>query len=84
MLAATITFIRDELGIENIFYHTAHTGHKLKRIGGGKPPRSLYSQLPKRFCFGKVKTAPEFLMQDKYFRRVHKKINNPEFYYLKL
>ena len=51
MLAATIWFLREEIGVKRIYYHTHDSGAKLKRIKYRKPPRSLYTALPRRFCF---------------------------------
>jgi hypothetical protein len=52
MLFAAIGFLRHELGIEHIFYHTHETGSRLKCISyDDSPPRSLYTDLPERFCF---------------------------------
>jgi len=82
MLAATIDFIRCELGIKNIYYHTESTGYKVKSIRYRKPPRSLYSQLPRKFCFSKSDEAPGFLYNDKYFRRIYNKVENPQWYKL--
>lgn len=62
MLAATIQFIRNELGIRKIFYHTFDTGRLIKRIPD-TPPRSLYTALPRSFCFEEVDTAPRFLQR---------------------
>ena len=74
MLSAAITFIRDELGIRKIYYHSVESGAKMKRIHRYLPPRSLYSTLPKRFGFKKTQEVPEFLMEDKSFRRLYKAI----------
>ncbi len=61
MLAATIWFLRQELGISAIFYHTYESGAVLKRITYGKPPRSVYTSLPKKFCFSETASRPAFL-----------------------
>ncbi len=58
MLTATLQLLWDEIGVERIFYHTYETGCVLKNC---KPPRSLYTKLPKRFCFKKTEQAPTFL-----------------------
>jgi len=83
MLASAIWFLREELGINNIFYHTYDLGCRLKRISGSRPPRSLYTKLPEKFCFQKTRQAPAFLMQ-KANRRVRDLIKNqgPRFYSL--
>ncbi len=82
MLAASIDFIRNELGIEKIHYHSVKTGPCVKRISYTRPPISLYEKLPKRFCFKKSAEAPEFLQSDKEFRRLYKKLRNPEWFNL--
>ena len=82
MLAASIDFIRNELGIKKIHYHSVKTGSNVKRITYTRPPVSLYEKLPKRFCFKKSVEAPEFLQSDKGFRRLYKKLHNPEWFNL--
>ena len=71
MLSAAIWFITEELDIENIWYHSHQTGAKLKHIEYSQPPRSLYSQLPKQFCFEKRRSGPEFITakSQKYLKR---------------
>jgi hypothetical protein len=81
VLAAAIVFIRDELGIRNIYYHTAESGHKVKRIRYDKPPRSLYSKLPRSFGFRKTQDTPQFLREDRSFSRLYKKLR-PIFWYV--
>lgn len=83
MLAAAIWFLREEIGIGKIYYHTFGFGCRLKRITYSKPPRSLYTKLPDRFCFRKTDQAPSFL-----FRKNNRKIidlikkHGPRFYVL--
>jgi hypothetical protein len=62
LLLATIRFLRDDIGIERIFYHTHKTGSKLKYIEECKPPKSIYSELPRKFCFRKVDCIPDFII----------------------
>lgn len=53
-------------------------GGLLKSISGRLPPRSLYTDLPRKFCFQKTVLHPEFLLKDRYFKkqlRVHKNRN---------
>ncbi len=64
MLWAAIGFIRDELGLAHIYYHSEQSGRLLKRITGGLPPRSLYVDLPRRFCFRETLEIPEFLVRE--------------------
>ncbi|MEL7538170.1 MAG: hypothetical protein AAFZ58_00115 [Pseudomonadota bacterium] len=61
MLMATIWFLRYELGVRTIYFHTHASGAALKRIEGRLPPRSIYEALPKRFCFQKSDAKPSFL-----------------------
>jgi hypothetical protein len=75
MLAATLWFIREELGICTIYYHTWDSGNRLKGFDRWEtlPPRSLYSALPKRFCFAETDKPPSFLQRD-WGRRI-KRLN---------
>ena len=61
ILSASIWFLRAELGIRRIYYHTFETGLQLKKMYGGRPPRSLYTTLPRRFGFQETDVAPAFL-----------------------
>lgn len=65
MLAAAIWFLKDEIGIAKIFYHTFEFGCRLKGISGTRPPRSLYTRLPARFCFEITDQGPDFLATGK-------------------
>ena len=71
MLSATLWFLREELGIRRIFYHTFDGGNRLKALNDGQPPRSIYTRLPRRFCFRKTSDLPSFLMAH---RRVRKEV----------
>lgn len=61
LLSAAIWFLRNEIGIRKIFYHTHRTGAALKKMGFLKPPRSLYTTLPRQFCFQKTRELPDFV-----------------------
>ncbi len=76
MLAATINFCFNELGVVNIYYHNFHTGTAIKRMFDSKPPRSLYSALPRKFCFVETRQTPCFLAKSRVVRRKLKKIKN--------
>lgn len=58
ILTATLQFLWEEIGVSKVFYHSYETGCKLKNC---QPPRSLYTQLPKRFCFTQSENAPQFI-----------------------
>ncbi|MDR2189399.1 MAG: hypothetical protein LBE62_15350 [Azonexus sp.] len=70
MLWAAIAFLRDELGFHAIHYHSEDSGRLLKRLNGSLPPRSLYSDLPRRFCFRPTSDWPDFLLADKANRQL--------------
>ena len=78
----TIELIKEEIGIGNIFYHSYETGALLKNINGRLPPRSLYTQLPKKFCFKPCNAGPSFIMKDKKAKRRLKKAKNASWYKL--
>jgi hypothetical protein len=59
MLCAAIRFIVGELGLRTIYYHSPVSGSRLKRVKDA--PSSLYSELPRRFCFEKTKDLPAFV-----------------------
>ncbi len=69
ILSLAIHFAKDELGLDTIYYHDFDSGNVLKDLEYGKPPRSLYTQLPKRFCFEQTDRAPEMLRKEKYLKR---------------
>ena len=77
MLAAAIDFIRHELGISQIYYHSFENGVRLKNIEYSKPPRSLYTKLPKQFGFQKSWYAPEFLMRQKKIKKFQNRVEEP-------
>lgn len=58
-LAAALHLLRDELGIRRVFYNTFETGSYLKDVEAG--PRSLYTDLPRRFCFRRTEQRPAAL-----------------------
>lgn len=84
MLSATIDFIYRELGISTVYYHSHETGGIVKRIDYGQAPKSLYSQLPRKFCFSETDEVPEFLLRDKGFRRRLKRVRDPRWYKLEI
>ncbi len=73
LLAACIEFIVKELGIATIYYHEHQSGAWLKAIKQRLPPRSLYSDLPKKFCFERTERDPVFLRNDRYFQKRKRK-----------
>lgn len=84
LLSAALWFIKEELGLSTVWYHTFDTGNKLKCIRYSKPPRSIYTSLPKKFCFTKTTDQPTFLMQNKGYQRVVKKVTSPQWFQMQL
>ena len=83
MLMATIWFVHKELGINRIFMHTARSGWQIKKMDKHwTAPRSLYSDLPKRFAFNQTWAAPEFLINTKHYQRLIRKQPDIDFYQL--
>jgi len=80
MLTAAIWFSFEELGMKEIYFHTFETGCVLKNLRHSKPPRSLYTQVPERFCFEQTCNGPEFLVSDKHARRRLKKVKDPSWF----
>lgn len=82
MLTATLRFIRDELGIRHIYLHTPETGAALKKIQSRQPPRSLYTALPRKFCFTQTSEAPQFLSKSRGFRKMEKQLGGTQWNFL--
>jgi hypothetical protein len=78
LLTAAIQFILQELGITKIYLHTPDTGAAVKLIKHTQPPRSLYSSLPRKFCFSQTDKAPEFLYRHRAFRKLEKQLGGTQ------
>lgn len=61
MLCATVRFIVGELGLRTIYYHSPVSGARLKGDGAQHAPTSLYTDLPRRFCFERTTSVPAFI-----------------------
>ncbi|WP_444994043.1 hypothetical protein [Aliikangiella sp. IMCC44359] len=81
---SAIHLIKEELGINKIFYHQFDTGRYMKNITGACPPKSLYSRLPKSFCFTQTSKGPDFILSNKKIKRRLNKLKNPNWYYLEV
>ncbi|MCB1306594.1 MAG: hypothetical protein KDK30_00365 [Leptospiraceae bacterium] len=68
-LAAGIWFLVEEIGIRRIFYHTFESSLVYKHMHAAPPPRSLYTDLPTRFCFQVQDVKPEMLKEHRGIRR---------------
>lgn len=66
MMLTVLWFLVDELGCNDIWMHKPHTGVVLKNIPeNAPPPRSLYTNLPKAFCFQSTREVPLFLKRSR-------------------
>ncbi len=84
MLTATLNFLHDELGIQRIWIHDFETGIAAKGLQWSRPPRSLYTSLPKRFCFQRTANGPNFICKYRSFRRKISSVSKPQWHYLEL
>lgn len=85
MLSATLHFLIEEIGIRVIWYHHWETGNLLKGLErGGQPPRSLYTRLPRRFCFQETGELPGLLQQRRTRRRLGRSVAQARFYRLEI
>ncbi|MBS0370802.1 MAG: hypothetical protein JSS57_16580 [Proteobacteria bacterium] len=83
ILWASVQFIREELGLSQVFYHSEQGGRLLKGIRGSAPPRSLYTDLPRRFCFASTREVPDFLAEDREVRQLLRQYPEIEFFCLR-
>lgn len=77
MLTAALWFIFNELGLKRVFYHTFDTGSKMKNIDSRHPPKSLYTDLPDKFCFELTHNGPGFI-RDSGDKKLWKKFTDPD------
>ena len=70
MLSAAIRVIVEDIGIRRIFMHDALSGPRIKCMDDDddRPPRSLYTDLPRRFGFLNEDELPQFLEDDQVMR----------------
>ncbi len=81
-LFCAIQLIQQDIGISNIFYHSYETGAVIKNIRESLPPKSLYTDLPKQFCFKVVDKGPEFVINNKNVKRRLKKLKQVKWFQL--
>ena len=85
MTASTIWFIKQELGIERIYMHTARSGWQVKKMCNTvHAPRSLYTDLPRKFAFKRTWAAPEFLLETRCYKQLIRKQPDIDFYQLSM
>lgn len=65
LLHASVQFATKELGMDTVWMHTYESGNMFKELPNSSlPPKSLYTQLPKKYGFEKTAEAPLFLKQE--------------------
>jgi hypothetical protein len=84
ILCATLEFLANDIGVKHVYFYDHETGAQLKSVGYGKPPKSLYTKLPKKFGFKTVANAPKFITQDRFSHKKLKRIKQPQWHYLQL
>ncbi len=82
MLSASLWLLRERFGIAQVYYHTPRSGTALKRIRYTAPPRSLYSDLPRRFCFQEMDAVPAMLQTDRRAKRCLRRVKELSMYHL--
>lgn len=86
-LAAALSYLQASVGIETFYYHRYESGCHIKGIDPREgPPRSLYTDLPRRFCMEPFDGLPPLLEPSwrKIRKRVRKARSGPQFYRLSL
>ena len=74
ILNLAIYVAKKELACNRIYYNTFETGNRLKGLcEGSRPPRSLYTKLPRKFGFDLTAEAPKMLKKE---RRLKKKLKD--------
>jgi hypothetical protein len=77
-LAAAIDVLNRVFGTRRVWFHSFDTGCEIKNLLEGKqPPCSLYTDLPKRFCFEKTAEAPAFILPGQS-KRLRQKLERGE------
>lgn len=86
MLASVLEFCVEELACKSIYMHQFESGAHLKHIDCGLPPRSVYTKLPKKFCFTATDQGPAFLgkFHSKITRSKLNEIGGAKFWHLDL
>jgi len=84
MLSAVLYFVKTELGLKHVYYHSSQSGALVKKIRWCQPPKSLYSRLPRAFCFQKTEQGPQMLQEDVRYRRLRRKLKTIYWFELNL
>lgn len=75
-MSIALWFAKKELQIQNVWMHTFESCLLFKDQNNSKPPKSIYTKLPKRMGFVISDKAPAFLKKEinlkRYFRKAKK------------
>jgi hypothetical protein len=66
-LSAALAFVYERLALRRVFFHTYESGRLMKCLRSS-PPRSLYTDLPRQFCFRETDVAPRALAKTRRVR----------------
>lgn len=85
-LAASVAiwFAKTELQIQNIYMHSFESCLLFKDQYNSKPPRSIYTKLPKKMGFVMCESVPEFLRKEIYLKRYFRKAKKESVKWFKL
>ncbi|MEM9775836.1 MAG: hypothetical protein AAF902_14765 [Chloroflexota bacterium] len=86
MLSAALWYLRHEVGVRTIYYHTFEWGNRFKHINSqwGAPPKSLYTKLPRTFGFKETADVPQFLLNKPTHRKIRRLLRNEPVRFYKL
>ncbi|MEM1412043.1 MAG: hypothetical protein AAGH19_06755 [Pseudomonadota bacterium] len=79
LLSACLWLLIERLGYRRVYMHSWETGKVLKRCS---PPRSLYSQLPRKFAMRPVAYGPGLVLAQRQARRALRTLAKPFWYAL--
>lgn len=70
VLSAAIELAYERFGTRRVFFHTHEGGRIMKCMYSQRlPPRSLYTELPERFCFTRTRVPPAMHRRDPRVRK---------------
>lgn len=83
LLSSAIRFLKQEIGINTIWYHTFESGRFYKMMPDySLPPRSLYTTLPKKMGFEITNQIPKILKECKELKRMNNAAKGINFFRL--
>jgi len=81
LLSSALHFIKRELGISNIWYHSFESSAHYKMMGAySLPPKSVYTKLPEKFGFTRVNDAPNLIKECEALNKLVRRGKSLSFY----